>query len=240
MILEVRNLATGYKDVKVVHDVNVSVEAGTVSALLGRNGAGKTTTLHAISGLLPVTKGNVILDGVDITSVKPSKRAGLGISLVQEGKRVFKSLSVEQNLAMGAYSRRMSRAELEARKESIFTRLPALTVKRNAIAGSLSGGQQQMLAIGQALMAAPKVLLLDEPSAGLAPAITGQIFDIIVQLRDEGMGVLLVEQSVEFALACATRVTVVNLGRNIYDGTSDDPVIRDRIASAFMGDAIAG
>ncbi|MCU1415634.1 MAG: amino acid transporter ATPase [Microbacteriaceae bacterium] len=240
MILEIEGLVTGYRDVVAVHGVDLSVDAGSVTALLGRNGAGKTTTLHCIAGLLPTMKGSIRLDSRELSTVKAPHRAGLGVGLVQEGKRVFKGISVDQNLVMGAYSARLRRAELESRKEAMYERFPMLQAKRNSLAGSLSGGQQQMLAIGQVLMSAPRVLMLDEPSAGLAPTITAQILDIIKQLRSEGIGILLVEQSVEFALACADTVTVINLGRNVFTGASDDPTIRGRIAAAFMGNTYSG
>ena len=240
MSLTVTALKAGYRDVVAVHSLGVSVEPGSVTALLGRNGAGKTTTLHAIAGLLPVMAGSVTLDGRDIGSVPAARRAGLGLSLVQEGKRVLRGMSVDQNLVLGAYSARISRSELESRKEAAYARFPALVKKRAHAAGSLSGGQQQMLAIAQALMSHPRILMLDEPSAGLAPAITGQIFETVVRLRDEGMGILLVEQSVEFALGCANRVCVVNLGRNVFEGTPDEPGLRDRIAAAFMGGSRVG
>jgi len=232
--LTVTALKAGYRDVVAVHSLGVSVEPGSVTALLGRNGAGKTTTLHAIAGLLPVMAGS------DIGSVPAARRAGLGLSLVQEGKRVLRGMSVDQNLVLGAYSARISRSELESRKEAAYARFPALVKKRAHAAGSLSGGQQQMLAIAQALMSHPRILMLDEPSAGLAPAITGQIFETVVRLRDEGVGILLVEQSVEFALGCANRVCVVNLGRNVFEGTPDEPGLRDRIAAAFMGGSRVG
>jgi branched-chain amino acid transport system ATP-binding protein len=238
--LEVTSLKTGYRDVVAVHSIDVSVEPGAVTALLGRNGAGKTTTLHAIAGLLPVMSGSIMLDGKDIGSLPASRRASLGLSLVQEGKRVFRGMSVDQNLVLGAYSARMSRGDLESRKDAAYTRFPDLTKKRTHAAGSLSGGQQQMLAIAQALMSQPRILMLDEPCAGLSPAITGQIFDTVVRLREEGMGILLVEQSVEFALGCANRVSVVNLGRNVFEGTPDEPGFRDRIAEAFMGGSRVG
>jgi len=238
--LQAAELKTGYRDVVAVHSISVSVEPGTVTALLGRNGAGKTTTLHAVAGLLPVMSGSITLDGRDIGSVPAARRVSLGLSLVQEGKRILRGLSVEQNLVVGAYSARISRAELESRKESAYERFPALAQKRSHTAGSLSGGQQQMLAIAQALMSQPRILMLDEPSAGLAPAVAAQIFETVVKLRDEGMGILLVEQSVEFALGCASRVYVVNLGRNVFDGKPQEPGIRDRIAEAFLGGSRVG
>lgn len=240
MSLEVTGLKTGYRDVVAVHDIDVRVEAGTVTALLGRNGAGKTTTLHAVAGLLPVMSGSIALDGKDIGALPAHRRASLGLALVQEGKRVFRGMSVEQNLVLGAYSARISRSVLETRKEAAYERFPQLVKKRTHAAGSLSGGQQQMLAIAQALMSQPRILMLDEPSAGLSPAITGQIFETVVGLRDEGVGILLVEQSVEFALGCANRVCVVNLGRNVFGGSPDEPGFRDRIAEAFMGGSRAG
>lgn len=236
MILEVVGLKTGYRDVIAVHSIDLQVESGSVTAVLGRNGAGKTTTLHAIAGLLPTMDGTVSLGGESLTSVAAPRRAALGLSLVQEGKRIFRGMTVDQNLVMGAYSARLSKAELDLRKEEAYVRFPALVKKRAQVAGSLSGGQQQMLAIAQALMSKPRVLMLDEPSAGLAPTITAQIFETIIALREEGIGILLVEQSVEFALGCADRVSVVNLGRNSFDGTPGDSGIRERIAAAFMGE----
>jgi branched-chain amino acid transport system ATP-binding protein len=240
MKLEVCGLSTGYRDVRVVHDVSLEVESGRVTALLGRNGAGKTTVLQAIAGLNPSQPGAVLLDGEDIGRRRAPARVRAGIGLVQEGKRVFRGLSVEQNLTVGAYSQRLSRHELDARRAEMYELLPVLHDKRTVRAGALSGGQQQMLAIAQTLMAAPDIVMLDEPSAGLAPAVVAEIRRLLEGLRDRGLGVLLVEQSVDFALAVADAVVVVDLGRDVLraDPRLGDP--RPAIEDAYMGRLGAG
>ena len=231
--LDIKGLATGYGDLRVVSDATLHVESRSVTALLGRNGAGKTTTLRAIAGLNRITAGSATLDGADLSRMQPYRRARAGIAYVQEGKRVFRSRTVEENLLLGTYACR-DRARGRALIEEMYERFPVLAQRRRLPAAQLSGGQQQMLAIAQALVADPGVLMLDEPSAGLAPAIVGQVLEVIEDLRERGLAVLLVEQAVDFALAAADRVVVLNVGRTVHSGHVDDPDLRDAIQRAYM------
>ncbi len=237
-ILEVTNLATGYDDLRAVWDVSFRLEAGTVFALLGRNGAGKTTTLRAIAGLNPVQAGDVSYRGESIKSLPPYERVRRGIGFVQEGKRIFSELSVEKNLRLGLFTFTGSRAEAKERYEWAYDTFPALGERKTRMAGLLSGGQQQMLAIAQALMPNPQVLLVDEPSAGLAPAIVEDVVEILRKLRDGNLGIVLVEQSVDFALAIAANVAVLDIGRVTYSGMTDAPGAPDAIRTAYMGNLI--
>ncbi|MCC5577481.1 ABC transporter ATP-binding protein [Microtetraspora sp. AC03309] len=234
-MLELSNLACGYGDLRVVTDATLSVEAGTVTALLGRNGAGKTTTLRAVAGLNRITSGRVTLDGVDLAPMPAYRRARAGVAYVQEGKRVFRSRTVEENLLLGTHAC-PSRARGRELIGLMYERFPLLAERRRLPAAQLSGGQQQMLAIAQALVADPRVLLLDEPSAGLAPAIVAQVLDVIRDLRDGGLAVLLVEQAVEFALAAADQVVVLNLGRTVHTAQASDAGLREAIRRAYMAE----
>ncbi|MFF5234355.1 ABC transporter ATP-binding protein [Dactylosporangium sp. NPDC000521] len=233
--LEVQAIACGYGDLRVVTDATLSVDAGSVTALLGRNGAGKTTTLRAVAGLNRITSGRATLDGVDLAAMPAYRRARAGIAYVQEGKRIFRSRTVEENLLLGTYAARSTARGRELMGE-MYERFPLLAERRKLRAAQLSGGQQQMLAIAQALIADPRVLLLDEPSAGLAPAIVGQVLDVIRDLRTRGLAVLLVEQAVEFALAAADRVVVLNLGRTVHSGQATDTGLREAIRRAYMAE----
>lgn len=209
--LQVNDLATGYGELRVVRGLNLTCNTGEITALLGRNGAGKTTTLSAIAGLLPINAGSVELFGEPQTG-SPAKRVVAGLGLVQEGKRVFKARTVEQNLRLGGFIHRRRRGFLEEGVAKAYERFPILKEKRGQAAGMLSGGQQQMLAIAQALMAEPKVLMLDEPSAGLAPSIVDEVFGEINSLKADGLCVLLVEQLIDNSLAIADRVAVLDQG----------------------------
>jgi len=232
--LEVTDLHTGYGDLKVVYGLSFAVEPGKVIAILGRNGAGKTTALRAISGLNPANTGKILLDGEDITSIPAHKRVSKGIAYVQEGKRVFRQRTVEDNLVIGALSVKISRAELTARIEEAYNRFPILREKRRDAASGLSGGQQQMLAIAQALMSRPKVLLLDEPSGGLAPTIVGDVLNTVKSLVADGLTVVLVEQAMGFALALADDVIVMDLGRSVLSGKTTDEGIGEAIEQAYF------
>ncbi|MBO2453176.1 ABC transporter ATP-binding protein [Actinomadura barringtoniae] len=233
--LDIKGLATGYGDLRVVSDATLRVDSGSVTALLGRNGAGKTTTLRAVAGLNKINAGTVTLDDADLSRTPPYRRARAGVGYVQEGKRVFGSRTVEENLLLGTYAGR-DRARGRELTEEMYERFPVLAQRRKLPAAQLSGGQQQMLAIAQALVAAPSVLMLDEPSAGLAPAIVGQVLEVINDLRARGLAVLLVEQAVDFALAAADRVVVLNVGRTVYSGHADDPDLRDAIQRAYLAE----
>lgn len=233
-LLDVANLRTGYGDLTVVWDVSLQVFPGSVTALLGRNGTGKTSTLRAIAGLNPVMAGSVRFAGADIRSLASHRRAGLGLSFVQEGKQVFRQRTVRENIALGAYTRRVKGRELHRLVEAACVRFPALADRLDRPAGLLSGGQQQMLAIAQALAANPRVLLLDEPSAGLSPALVAEVLQAITELRDEGMGVVLVEQSVDFALEVADRAVVVDLGRVTHSGQRGDRDFKGAVERAYF------
>jgi branched-chain amino acid transport system ATP-binding protein len=209
-LLEVDALTAGYGDIVAIRDVTLHVSPGEVVTVLGPNGAGKTTMLNAIIGLIPTMSGAVRLDGTAIEQLRANRRARMGVALVQENKRVFHSMSVRDNLEVS--TPRVPREEFERRLERVQELFPILGERSRDAAASLSGGQQQMLAIGQALMMAPKVLLLDEPSAGLAPKIVAEVMDRILGVAAEGIAVLLVEQAVREALRVATRVYMLRLG----------------------------
>lgn len=230
-MLSVAGLATGYGDLRVVWDVSLEVYPGRLTVLLGRNGAGKTTTLRAISGLNKASAGVVTLDGQDVTKASTHARVRGGMAYVQEGKRVFHALTVEQNLVMGGYTRKMSRTALTREAARIYDLFPILGDKRKLTAGSMSGGQQQMLAIGQALMANPKLLLLDEPSGGLAPVVVNEVMGRVAELKETGLAILLVEQAVEASVRVADHVVVLDMGRVVLASKASEvddlAVLRD-------------
>jgi len=213
--LSIRSLSTGYGQIQVIRELSLECGAGEISAVLGRNGAGKTTLLSAIAGLIG-SSGDVTFDGQPISGPAYA-RARAGVALVQEGKRVFRQRTVEENLRIGGYVNRHRRGFIASGIEAAYARFPILEAKRGLPAGLLSGGQQQMLAIAQALMLDPRVLLLDEPSAGLAPAIVQEVFGEIARLRDEGLCVVLVEQLVDNSLSIADTVAVLDQGRVVLD-----------------------
>lgn len=234
--LHVRGLEGGYGDLKVVRSVDLAVSPGQITALLGRNGAGKTTTMRIVAGLNKVRAGQVLLDGVDISRLPPYRRVTEGLSYVQEGKRIFRKLSVEDNLILGTYALGLRGKQRDDAVERSLERFPILAERRRLAAGVLSGGQQQILAIAQALVSKPKVLLLDEPSAGLAPSIVRDIIDTLHQMRVEGLAVVLVEQAVEFALGVADTVAVLNVGSTTYTGPSHGDALRAAIDEAYLGE----
>jgi len=232
-MLEVRGLCAQYGPARVLHGIDLEVGKGELVALVGANGAGKTTLLRVISGLRPASDGRIAFEGEDITAASPERRVRLGIAQVPEGRQVFIALSVEDNLRLGAYARgREHAAETLDRVYGIF---PALAERRLAPAGALSGGQQQMLAIGRALMSTPRLLLLDEPSMGLAPQVMEEIYDVILALQRESTTVLLVEQNAEAALAVADRAYVLEAGRLIIAGTGRELFANDRVRRAYLG-----
>lgn len=233
VLLEVSALQTGYGDLTVVRDVSLTVRAGEITVLLGRNGAGKTTTLRAITGLNKVSAGTVSYLGEPLTDA-PHKRVARGISYVQEGKKVFRELTIEQNLILGGFSRGMGKRALIASAEEIYQLFPVLGSKRALPAASMSGGQQQMLAIGQALMAKPKLLILDEPSQGLAPVIVKEVMERVHELKSTGIGILLVEQAVQESVAIADEVTVIEMGRTTLAGAAADVTLED-LQKAYFG-----
>jgi branched-chain amino acid transport system ATP-binding protein len=230
-LLTVDSLATGYGDLRVIWDVSLSASPGRLTAVLGRNGAGKTTLLRAIVGLNRAQAGKIGFDGVDITGEPVHRRIRRGIGFVQENKRIFRRRTVEENLLLGGYVLKVRGKKLRAELPRVYEVFPVLSQRAKATAGDLSGGQQQMLAIGQALMAKPRLLLLDEPSAGLAPAIVGEVMATVGGLKETGLAIVLVEQAVEAAMSVADHVTVLDVGRVVVDseaGAIDDmAVLRD-------------
>jgi branched-chain amino acid transport system ATP-binding protein len=233
-LLELHDVTSGYGDIRVLWSIELDVAAGGLTAVLGRNGAGKTTLLRTIAGLNKVRKGSIRLLGQDITSAPPYDRAGRGIGYVQEGKRVFRMRTVEENLRLGTHSLKLRRRDQAALIEEQYERFPILGERRHMVAGSLSGGQQQMLAIGQALAGRPALLLLDEPSAGLAPAIVAEVFGTIQRLSAEGLTILLVEQAIDYALQVATEAYVLDLGRVVLRGDPSAEGFRGQVEDKYF------
>lgn len=232
-MLSVEHLTSGYGRIEVLHRISIEVRAGEIVTLIGANGAGKTTLLRAISGVQSITAGSIIFDGKRIDRLPPHERVTLGIAQVPEGRQLFAPLSVEDNLKLGAWSRRQSNIEPEL--AHIYELFPMLASRHDAAAGTLSGGQQQMLAIGRALMCKPRLLLFDEPSLGLAPILVDQIFQIIRDLKNEGLTMLLVEQNAHAALAIADRAYVLETGRTTMNGSAADVQSDRRVAEAYLG-----
>jgi len=234
MLLEARNLHVGYGDASAVWDVSLDVGAGEIVSVIGPNGAGKTTLINAIAGLLRCRSGELRFDGCDMNCVKAHDYCGHGIALVPEGRRLFVKMSVEENLELGCYLR-AARAARTQSLERVYSLFPVLRDKRRQLTGELSGGQQQMVAIGRALMARPRVVLFDEPSLGLAPAIVDDIFAIIERVRADGAAVLLVEQNVLKALEAADRAYVLEQGRIVAQGLPADLLKQPHIREAYLG-----
>jgi branched-chain amino acid transport system ATP-binding protein len=234
-VLEAVGISSGYGDLQVLRGVSVRVWPGRISVLLGSNGAGKTTTLRAVSGLNRASSGTVRLLGHDVTTMAPSERVRLGLGFVMEGKRLFHRRTVEENLLLGGYTKLRSRRGLRHRAAAMYERFPVLGERRGSRAGELSGGQQQMLAIAQALMAQPRVLLLDEPSGGLAPIVVKQVLAIVEELKTDGLGILLVEQAAEQAVRIADHVTVLDVGRVVIDRPAHEVADVSEIRSAYLG-----
>jgi branched-chain amino acid transport system ATP-binding protein len=234
MLLEVRELVAGYGEVKVLHGVSLQVGAGEVVALVGSNGAGKTTTLRAISGLIKPAAGQVFFDGRRVDGLDPHLIVRLGIVQVPEGRKIFPSLTVLENLELGAYVPEARRYRAESLK-LVFQLFPVLAERSRQPAGTLSGGQQQMLAIGRALMARPRLLMLDEPSLGLAPNVVTEIFRKVSQIRESGTTVLLVEQNVRRALRVADRGYVLENGRVVLEGSGTELLANDHVRRAYLG-----
>jgi branched-chain amino acid transport system ATP-binding protein len=230
--LEVRGLVAGYGRIEALHGVDLRLAPGQLVAIVGANGAGKTTLLRAISGLIRTQRGAVSLFGSDISSHTPERRVQAGLSQVLEGRQVFGPLSVQDNLLLGGYSRAAGR---EDRLEQMYRLFPVLREKRQLPAGSLSGGQQQMLAIARALMSAPKVLLLDEPSMGLAPLLVREIFDVVVRLKEKGVPILLVEQNARAALSIADFGYVLETGTIVISGPARELLQDEAVTSSYLG-----
>ncbi len=234
MLLEARNLYISYGDAPAVWDVSIDVDAGEIVSVIGPNGAGKTTLIGAIAGLLRYRQGELRFDGADMARVKPYDYCAHGIALVPEGRRLFVKMSVEENLEIGCYLAAARKARNES-LERVYGLFPILRDKRLQLAGELSGGQQQMVAIGRALMARPRIVLFDEPSLGLAPTIVDDMFEIISKVRDDGAAVLLVEQNVIKALSVADRAYVLEQGRIVATGLPDDLLKQPHIREAYLG-----
>ncbi len=233
-LLAVRGLASHYGPISVLRDINLDVGRGQLVALVGANGAGKTTLLRAISGVQKVTGGRIEFEGRDIARSRADNRVRLGICHVPEGRRVFGPLSVEDNLRLGAYCRTDTRAIADD-FERMYAMFPVLMRKAKLPAGTLSGGQQQMLAIGRALMGRPRLLLLDEPSMGLAPLLVEEIFSAITELRRQSMTILLVEQNAHAALAVADQAYVIETGEVVLSGNGKELLENDRVREAYLG-----
>ena len=234
-MLEIKDLEVYYGMIQAIKGVSFDVNEGEVIALIGANGAGKTTILRTITGLLSPKKGSVIFEGQDITKIPAHKIVSLGMAHVPEGRRVFAQMSVYQNLKMGAYTR-SSKEEIEASLETVYKRFPRLEERKNQIAGTLSGGEQQMLAMGRALMSKPKIILMDEPSMGLSPILVNEIFDIIQSVSAMGTTVLLVEQNAKKALSIADRAYVLETGKIVTSGVAKELMNDDTIKKAYLGE----
>jgi branched-chain amino acid transport system ATP-binding protein len=235
-LLEVEGLVARYGRITALNGISLTIEAGEIVTLLGANGAGKTTTLRTISGLMTAAAGSVRFDGADITKLPAERIVRAGIGHAPEGRRVFPRMTVRENLFLGAYTRNAKR-DIADDTERILTTFPRLRERLDQRAATLSGGEQQMLAIGRALMSRPRLLLLDEPSLGLAPLLIQTIFEVIADIRERGTAVLLVEQNARAALAVASRGYVLELGRIALEGTSRDLLANDAIAAAYLGGA---
>ena len=234
-MLEVRNLHVHYGVIEAIKGIDFDVNQGEVIALIGANGAGKTTTLHTVSGLIAPSEGTITFEGKDITKTPGHKIVSMGMAHVPEGRRVFAELTVLQNLKMGAYTR-SDKKEIQGSLEMVYKRFPRLLERKNQLAGTLSGGEQQMLAMGRALMSKPSIILMDEPSMGLSPIFVNEIFDIIKEVSAQGTTVLLVEQNAKKALSIADRAYVLETGKIVLEGKASDLMNNDAIKKAYLGE----
>lgn len=234
-MLEVKNLHVHYGVIEAIKGIDFEVNKGEVIALIGANGAGKTTTLHTISGLIKPSEGTVLFEGKDIVKTPGHKIVSLGMAHVPEGRRVFAQLSVYENLLMGAYTRK-DKEEIHNSLQVVYDRFPRLEERKNQIAGTLSGGEQQMLAMGRALMSNPGIILMDEPSMGLSPIFVNEIFDIIQKVSEAGTTVLLVEQNAKKALSIADRAYVLETGKIVLEGKAEELMNNDSVKKAYLGE----
>ena len=232
-MLNVQNINVYYGNIHAIKDVSFSVETGEIVTLIGANGAGKSTILKTVSGLLRTKTGDVLFEGKSIKSVAPHRIVSRGIAHVPEGRRVFLQMSVEENLEMGAFT--AQRTSLAGSLENVYARFPRLKERRRQVAGTLSGGEQQMLAMGRGLMSQPKLMMLDEPSMGLAPILVEQIFDIILELNKAGTTILLVEQNAQMALSIATRGYVLETGKIVLHAPANELLTNDAVQKAYLG-----
>ena len=234
-ILEVKELEVFYGVIQALKGISFEVNPGEIIALIGANGAGKTTTLQTITGLIPSKTGHIVYDGADITKMPGHKLVAMGMAHVPEGRRVFAQLTVLQNLKLGAYTRK-DKGEIEDTLKMIYQRFPRLEERKNQMAGTLSGGEQQMLAMGRALMSHPKLIVMDEPSMGLSPIYVNEIFDIIQSINKDGTTVLLVEQNAKKALSIANRAYVLETGTIVLSGDADELMNDDSVKKAYLSE----
>lgn len=233
-MLEVKNLSVSYGAIEAVKDISFTVNDGEIVSLIGANGAGKTTTLHTITGLVPAKSGSVMYNGVDLLKTHNNKIVTLGMAHIPEGRHVFTRMSVEENLEMGAFSLK-DQSELKKDLDMVYGLFPRLKERRNQKAGTLSGGEQQMLAMGRALMSHPKTILMDEPSMGLSPKLVKEIFSIIRKLHEQGITILLVEQNAKMALSIADRAYVLETGRITMEGDAKELLNNEQVRKAYLG-----
>ncbi|MFW5629419.1 MAG: ABC transporter ATP-binding protein [Acetivibrio ethanolgignens] len=234
-LLEIKDLEVYYGMIQAIKSISFEVKEGEVIALIGANGAGKTTTLQTITGMLPSKKGTITFDGVDITKVPGHKIVPMGMAHVPEGRRVFAQLSVLDNLKLGAFTRK-DKAEINEALQMVYKRFPRLEERKGQMAGTLSGGEQQMLAMGRALMSKPRIILMDEPSMGLSPIFVAEIFDIIKEISASGTTVLLVEQNAKKALSIADRAYVLETGKIVLSGDAQELLHDESVKKAYLGE----
>lgn len=234
-LLEIKDLNVHYGAIHAIHDVSLTVNEGEIVTLIGANGAGKTTILHTISGLHKATSGSVTMEGHDLIKTEPSKIITLGMAHVPEGRHVFAQMTVEENLEMGAFIFSKNKAGISSSIKDVYERFPRLRERRRQLAGTLSGGEQQMLAVGRALMAKPKILLMDEPSMGLSPILVKEIFKIIEEVHKQGITILLVEQNAKMALSIADKAYVLETGRIKMSGDAKELMSNDDVRKAYLG-----
>ena len=233
-MLEVKNLSVSYGAIEAVKDISFTVNDGEIVSLIGANGAGKTTTLHTITGLVPAKSGSVMYNGVDLLKTHNNKIVTLGMAHIPEGRHVFTRMSVEENLEMGAFSLK-DQSDLKKDLDMVYGLFPRLKERRNQKAGTLSGGEQQMLAMGRALMSHPNTILMDEPSMGLSPKLVKEIFSIIRKLHEQGITILLVEQNAKMALSIADRAYVLETGRITMEGDAKELLNNEQVRKAYLG-----
>ena len=234
-LLEIKDLEVNYGVIKAIKGVSFDVNEGEIIALIGANGAGKTTILHTITGLIQAKKGSIVFDGKELTKTPPHKIVSMGMAHVPEGRRIFQQLSVLENLKLGAYTRK-DKSEIASTLKMVYERFPRLEERKNQVAGTLSGGEQQMLAMGRALMSQPKIILMDEPSMGLSPLLVSEIFDIIKVINESGTTVLLVEQNAKKALSIADRAYVLETGKITLSGDAKDLINDESVKKAYLGE----
>ena len=233
--LDIKDLEVNYGVIKAIKGVSFDVNEGEIIALIGANGAGKTTILHTISGLIQAKKGSIVFDGKELTKTPPHKIVSMGMAHVPEGRRIFQQLSVLENLKLGAYTRK-DKSEIASTLKMVYERFPRLEERKNQVAGTLSGGEQQMLAMGRALMSKPRIILMDEPSMGLSPLLVSEIFDIIKVINESGTTVLLVEQNAKKALSIADRAYVLETGKITLSGDAKDLINDESVKKAYLGE----